>query len=121
MGPLLRRLCELTGMDKALLMNSGAEAVETAIKSMRLWGYQVKKIPKNQAVILVASNNFHGRTTTLVGFSSDPKSCSCFGPATPGFKTIPYGDAEKPESGFPPQDICGKSKKFAESGECSWR
>jgi ornithine--oxo-acid transaminase len=92
-GPLLRRLCQLTGMDKALLMNSGAEAVETAIKAMRLWGYQTKRIQDDRAVILVASNNFHGRTTTLVGFSSDPGSYSHFGPATPGFKIIPYGDA----------------------------
>jgi ornithine--oxo-acid transaminase len=74
-------------------MNSGAEAVETAIKAMRLWGYRRKGVPENKAEIIVCSHNFHGRTTTIVGFSSDHDSYDGFGPATPGFRAIPYGNA----------------------------
>src|SRR5262249_37512258 len=94
MGPLLKRLCALTGQDRAVLMNSGAEAAETAIKAMRLWGYRKKGIAPDRAEIVVCSHNFHGRTTTIVGFSSDPGSREGFGPATPGFRTVPYGSAE---------------------------
>ncbi|HAZ08119.1 MAG TPA: ornithine--oxo-acid transaminase [Elusimicrobia bacterium] len=94
LGPFLERLCALTGQDRALLMNSGTEAVETAIKAMRLWGYQRKGVGEDQAEILVCANNFHGRTTTIVGFSSDPASSTGFGPATPGFRVIAYGDAD---------------------------
>jgi ornithine--oxo-acid transaminase len=90
--PLLEKLCKLTGFDKALLMNSGAEAVETAIKAARKWGYDVKGIPYPEAEIVVAEGNFHGRTTTIVGFSTDPDSTSKFGPFTPGFKIVTYGD-----------------------------
>jgi ornithine--oxo-acid transaminase len=90
--PLLEKLCKLTGFDKALLMNSGAEAVETALKAMRKWGYDKKGIAYGQAEIIVAEGNFHGRTTTIVGFSTDPDSTSRFGPFTPGFKIVPYGD-----------------------------
>jgi ornithine--oxo-acid transaminase len=90
---LLEKLCKLTGFDKALLMNSGAEAVETALKAARKWGYDVKGIPYPEAEIIVMEGNFHGRTTTIVGFSSDPDSTSRFGPFTPGFKIVPYGDA----------------------------
>jgi len=90
--PLLEKLCRITGFDKALLMNSGAEAVETAIKAMRKWGYDVKGINYPDAEIIVADGNFHGRTTTIVGFSTDPDSTSRFGPFTPGFKIVPYGD-----------------------------
>jgi ornithine--oxo-acid transaminase len=90
--PLLEKLCKLTGFDKALLMNSGAEAVETAIKAARKWGYDVKGIPYPEAEIIVFDGNFHGRTTTIVGFSTDPDSTSRFGPFTPGFKIVPYGD-----------------------------
>ena len=90
--PLLEKLCLLTGFEKALLMNSGAEAVETAIKAMRKWAYDVKGIEYPQAEIIVADGNFHGRTTTIVGFSTDPDSISRFGPFTPGFKIVPYGD-----------------------------
>ena len=92
--PLLEKLCRLTGFDKALLMNSGAEAVETAIKAMRKWGYDKKGIEYGQAEIIVADGNFHGRTTTIVGFSTDPDSTSRFGPFTPGFVIVPYGDLE---------------------------
>lgn len=102
LGPFLKRLCELTGKERALPMNSGAEAVETAIKAMRLWGYRHKGVPEGKAEILVCTNNFHGRTTTIVGFSSDPDSFDGFGPATPGFKTIPYGDARALEAAIGP-------------------
>lgn len=93
LGPFLERLCALAGAEKALPMNSGAEAVESAIKAMRLWGHKAKGIADGSAEIVVAEGNFHGRTTTIVGFSSDPGSRLGFGPATPGFKTVPYGDA----------------------------
>jgi ornithine--oxo-acid transaminase len=92
--PLLEKLCKLAGFDKALLMNSGAEAVETALKAMRKWGYDKKGIEYGKAEIIVADGNFHGRTTTIVGFSTDPDSTSRFGPFTPGFVIVPYGDLE---------------------------
>jgi len=94
LGPFLELLCRLTGKARALPMNSGAEAVETAIKAMRLWGYRRKGVSSDEAEIIVCENNFHGRTTTIVGFSSDPASSSDFGPATPGFVRVPYGDAD---------------------------
>ena len=91
--PLLYRdLNKLTKMDMALPMNSGAEAVETAVKAARKWGYKVKGIPNNQAEIIVCANNFHGRTVTIVSFSTDEQYRDGFGPLTPGFKVIPYGD-----------------------------
>lgn len=92
--PLLYQdLHELTGFDMALPMNTGAEAVETAIKTARKWGYQVKGIPEGQAEIIVCANNFHGRTVTIVGFSTEAQYRDGFGPFTPGFKVIPFGDA----------------------------
>jgi ornithine--oxo-acid transaminase len=92
--PLLYQdLHSLTGFDMALPMNSGAEAVETAIKAARKWGYTVKGIPDDQAEIIVCANNFHGRTTTVVSFSTDEQYRRGFGPFTPGFKVIPFGDA----------------------------
>jgi ornithine--oxo-acid transaminase len=92
--PLLyKQLHDLTGMDMALPMNSGAEAVETAIKTARKWGYKVKGIPDNKAEIIVCANNFHGRTVTIISFSTDEQYRNGFGPLTPGFKIIPYGDA----------------------------
>ena len=93
MGPFLKELCEATGFERALPMNTGAEAVETAIKMVRKWGYEVKGVEADKAEIIVCENNFHGRTTTIVGFSSEPQYRQGFGPFTPGFKTIPYGDA----------------------------
>src|SRR3954471_8486919 len=93
LGPFLQKLCALTGKERALPMNSGAEAVETAIKAMRLWGYRKKGVPAGKAEIIVCEQNFHGRTTTIVGFSSDRGSYEGFGPHTPGFIKIPYGDA----------------------------
>lgn len=92
--PLLyKELHDLTGMDMALPMNSGAEAVETALKAARKWGHTVKGIPEGQAEIIVCSDNFHGRTITVVSFSTDEQYRRGFGPLTPGFKVIPYGDA----------------------------
>ena len=93
--PLLcQALHELTGFDLALPMNSGAEAVETAVKAARKWGYKVKGIPDGKAEIIVCANNFHGRTVTIVSFSSDPQYRDGFGPFTPGFRVIPYGDID---------------------------
>jgi ornithine--oxo-acid transaminase len=106
MGPFLKRICDLTGQDMALPMNSGAEGVETAIKAMRLWGYLKKRIPENRAEIIVCIGNFHGRTTTIVSFSSERDSNTHFGPATPGFKTIPYCSAEALETAITPE-TCG--------------
>ena len=106
MGPFLEKLCGLAGMEMALPMNSGAEGVETAIKAMRLWGYKAKGIPEDMAEIIVVADNFHGRTTTIVGFSSDPDSRIGFGPATPGFKTIPYDDASALERAIN-KNTCG--------------
>jgi ornithine--oxo-acid transaminase len=91
---LLKELNELTGFEMALLMNSGAEAVETAVKAARKWGYTWKGIAENEAEIIVCAGNFHGRTTTVVSFSSDEQYREGFGPFTPGFKIIPFGDTK---------------------------
>jgi len=92
--PLLcQELHALTGFDMALPMNSGAEAVETAVKAARKWGYKAKGIPEGKAEIIVCANNFHGRTVTIISFSSDEQYRNGFGPFTPGFRIIPYGDA----------------------------
>lgn len=101
--PLLEKLCTLTGFDMALLMNSGAEAVETAIKAARKWGYDVKGIPYPEAEIVTFQGNFHGRTTTIVGFSSDPDSTSRFGPFTPGFRSVPFGDLDAVKGAIGPR------------------
>lgn len=94
MGFFLEKICDLTGYEKALPMNSGAEAVETAIKVARKWGYYQKKVKENAAEIIVCENNFHGRTTTVVGFSSETQYRDGFGPFAPGFKIIPYDDPQ---------------------------
>jgi ornithine--oxo-acid transaminase len=94
LGLFYQQICELTGFQKFLPMNTGAEAVETAIKAARKWAYTVKGVPEGQAEILVFENNFHGRTTTIISFSSEPTYRNGFGPFTPGFKLVPYGDAE---------------------------
>jgi ornithine--oxo-acid transaminase len=93
LGPFLDRLVEITGLDMALPMNTGAEAVETAIKAARRWGYGKKKVDPDQGEIIVANNNFHGRTTTIVGFSSDESYREGFGPFSGGFKLVPFADA----------------------------
>jgi ornithine--oxo-acid transaminase len=105
MGPFLRALCEATGFDRALPMNTGAEAVETAIKAARKWGYEVKGVPEDRAEIIVCENNFHGRTTTIVGFSSEAQYRRGFGPFTPGFRMIPYGDAAALERAITPNTV----------------
>jgi len=93
--PLLyKELSEMTGYEMSLPMNSGAEAVETAVKLARKWAYQVKKVPRHQAEIIVAAGNFHGRTVTIVSFSTEPSYRDDFGPFTPGFVTVKYGDAD---------------------------
>jgi len=102
LGALLQKLCEISHLDKALPMNSGAEAVETAIKAARRWGYQIKKIPENKAEIIVASGNFHGRTSAIISFSSEPAYKKGFGPFMPGFVTIPYGSIESLEKAITP-------------------
>ena len=98
-------LCALTHSHKVLPMNSGAEAVETALKVARKWGYEVKGVPDGQADIIVASENFHGRTVAIVGFSSDPQSRGGFGPFAPGFTTVPFGDAEALEAAITPNTV----------------
>ena len=93
--PLLaKEACELFGYDMILPMNTGAEAVETAVKTVRRWGYRIKGVEANKAEIICCENNFHGRTITIVSFSTEPAYQDTFGPLTPGFKIIPYGDAE---------------------------
>src|SRR6202035_561770 len=92
LAPFYEEVAALTGSHKVLPMNSGAEAVETAIKSVRKWGYEVKGVPDGQAEIIVCTHNFHGRTLGIVGFSTDPAARDHFGPFAPGFKIIPYGD-----------------------------
>jgi len=94
LAPFLEKLCTMTGFEMAIIMNTGAEAVETGVKVARRWGYEVKGIPSNQAEIIVAKNNFHGRTTTIISFSTEAEYQRDFGPLTPGFKAIPFGDAK---------------------------
>lgn len=101
-----KELADLTGMECSVPMNSGAEAVETAIKVARKWGYKIKGIPDGRAEIIVCENNFHGRTTTIVGFSTEHQYKDGFGPFTPGFKVIPYGDAEALRAAITP-NTCG--------------
>jgi len=105
MGPFLERVAKLSGFEQVLPMNTGAEAVETAIKAMRRWGYRVKGVPDGQAEILVAAGNFHGRTTTLVGFSDEDEYSSGFGPPTPGFALVPFDDAAAVEAALGPNTV----------------
>ncbi|WP_157548942.1 aminotransferase class III-fold pyridoxal phosphate-dependent enzyme, partial [Piscinibacter sakaiensis] len=102
LGPFLERLCTLTGMDRALPMNTGAEAVETAIKAARKWAYRVKGVPAERARLVVAAGNFAGRTTTIVGFSSEAQYRDGFGPFAPGFDSVPFGDAAALEAAIGP-------------------
>ena len=99
-GEWAREICDLAGMDMVLPMNTGAEAIETAIKTARKWGYRVKGVADGRARILTFSGNFHGRTTTIVSFSTDPIARADFGPFTPGFESVPYGDAEALRDAF---------------------
>jgi ornithine--oxo-acid transaminase len=106
-GPFCEQLAELCGMDMVIPMNSGAEAVETALKTARRWGYDVKRVPEGRAKIVVCEGNFHGRTITIVGFSSDPSATGGFGPFTPGFVSVPYGDAEALATALDDPDVVG--------------
>lgn len=104
--PLLARdLCELTGYERMLPMNSGAEAVETALKIARKWGYQVKGVPKDQAEIIACTGNFQGRTISIITFSDEAQYRDGFGPFTPGFKIVPYGDADALEAAITPNTV----------------
>jgi ornithine--oxo-acid transaminase len=93
-GPFCAELAALTGMEMVLPMNTGAEGIETAIKTARKWGYEVKGVPADEAVIIAFDGNFHGRTVTIVSFSTDPDARDSYGPYTPGFRLVPYGDAD---------------------------
>ena len=99
---LYKELSEITGYEMSLPMNSGAEAVETAVKLARKWAYQVKKVPRHQAEIIVAGNNFHGRTVTIISFSTEPSYRDDFGPFTPGFVVVEYGNADDVEKAITP-------------------
>src|SRR5215472_3126702 len=103
LGPFLAELCTLTSLDAALPMNTGAEAVETAIKAARRWGYRVKGIARDRAEIIVAAGNFHGRTTTVVSASTEPDYRDGFGPFTPGFRAVAFGDLAAIERAITPQ------------------
>jgi len=105
LGEFEQKLSHIFGFDKVLPMNTGAEAVETAIKISRKWGYQVKGIPENQAKIIVCENNFHGRTTTIISFSDSPNAKDFFGPYTPGFKSIKYGNIEELEKALEDKNV----------------
>jgi ornithine--oxo-acid transaminase len=102
LGPFLELACDLTGQDMALPMNSGAEAVETAVKAARRWGYEVKGIEQDKAEIIACTGNFHGRTTTVISFSDEAEYRKNFGPLTPGFKLVEYGNAEALENMITP-------------------
>jgi ornithine--oxo-acid transaminase len=106
-GPFAKELAELCGMDMVLPMNTGAEAVETALKTARRWGYDVKGVAPDRAKIVVCSGNFHGRTITIVSFSGDPSAKGGFGPFTPGFVEVPYGDAEALADSLADPDVVG--------------
>ncbi len=105
LGLFYEELCALTHSHKLLPMNSGAEAVETALKLSRKWGYEVKGVPDGAAEIIVASENFHGRTLAIVGFSSDPHSRQNFGPFAPGFRTVPFGDSAALQAAITPHTV----------------
>ena len=105
LGPFYKEICEMTHSHSVLPMNSGAEAIETALKAARKWGYQTKEIPDDMAEIIVCANNFHGRTITIVGFSTEKQYKEGFGPFTPGFITIPFGDADALEWAITPNTV----------------
>lgn len=105
LGPFYQELCELTGFDMALPMNSGAEAVETALKAARKWGYTVKGVPAGTAEIIVCENNFAGRTISIISFSTEEQYKDGFAPLTTGFKVIPYGDADALEAAITPSTV----------------
>jgi ornithine--oxo-acid transaminase len=104
-GPFCEMICKIAGQESVLLMNTGAEAVETAIKAARKWGYLVKGVQKDRAEIIVCENNFHGRTSTIVGFSSEKQYRDGFGPYGPGFVMIPYNDVEALKKAITPNTV----------------
>lgn len=104
-GLFCKELCELTGYEMVLPMNSGAEAVETAVKTARKWGYTVKQVEKDKAEIIVCRDNFHGRTTTVISFSTEPQYREGFGPYTPGFAVVPYGEIEALAKAITPNTV----------------
>ncbi|HUL83062.1 MAG TPA: ornithine--oxo-acid transaminase [Gammaproteobacteria bacterium] len=105
MGPFLDKLCRLAGLDMALPMNTGAEGVETAIKVARKWGYRTKRVPRDRAEIVACRNNFHGRTTTIVGFSSEPQYREDFGPYSAGFVLVDFGDIDQLRAAITPNTV----------------
>ena len=105
LAPFYQEVCDLTNSSKVLPMNSGAEAVESAVKCVRKWGYEVKGVPDGKAEIIVCQNNFHGRTLAIVGFSTDPTARRNFGPFPPGFRVIPFGDAAALEAAITPNTV----------------
>ncbi len=105
LGKYLKKLCEVTGMEVALPMNTGAEAVETGLKIARRWGYRVKGVQKDHAEIITARNNFHGRTSTIVSFSNDPVARDDYGPFMPGFMNIPFNDTDALEKAITPNTV----------------
>jgi ornithine--oxo-acid transaminase len=105
LGLFYKEICELTNTHKVLPMNSGAEAVETVIKAVRKWGYKIKGVPQDQAEIIVCENNFHGRTISIIGFSTDKRTRDGFGPFAPGFKIIPFGDVRALENAITPNTV----------------
>src|SRR4029077_13476260 len=105
LAPFYEEIAELTGSHKVLPMNSGAEAVESAIKSVRKWGYEVKGVPEGEAEIIVCADNLHGRTLGIIGFSTDPAAREHFGPFAPGFKIIPFGNAAALEEAITPNTV----------------
>ena len=105
LAPFYQEVCDLTNSSKVLPMNSGAEAVESAVKCVRKWGYEVKGVPDGKAEIIVCQNNFHGRTLAIVGFSTDPTARRNFGPFPPGFRVIPFGNAAALEAAITPNTV----------------
>ena len=105
LGAFYKEICEMTHSHSVLPMNSGAEAVETALKAARKWGYQIKEVPDNMAEIIVCDNNFHGRTIAIVGFSTEPQYRNGFGPFAPGFVSIPFGDTKALEWAITPNTV----------------
>ncbi|HUX38420.1 MAG TPA: ornithine--oxo-acid transaminase [Rectinemataceae bacterium] len=105
MGPFLKKLCEFTGFETALPMNTGAEAVETALKAARRWGAEVKGVENGKQEIICVDDNFHGRTIAVISMSSDPDSTVNYGPYVPGFKRVPYGDAKAIEGAITPNTV----------------
>jgi ornithine--oxo-acid transaminase len=116
LGPFYRELCELTNSHMVLPMNSGAEAVESVIKAVRKWGYKERNVPEGQAEIIVCRNNFHGRTITLIGFSTEEQYREGYGPFTPGFKIVPYGDADALERAITPNTVAFLAEPIQEAG-----